>query len=413
MNNYRSSFSWLIVISMTITMTLSPLVASASPLSDLIGQTISNTTSDSYKGASSGGNLVNVFLAMLMSKFFNNAPDHSSIDSNDKTLPTVLTPSTNSKELVGFYAEWWGTDTSSLNSLTKNSDVIKTIAPFWTTLNADGTLLDRGGNDHASVVNVAHSNKTSVLLLVNNAKPTQGATPIHTLLTNPTLRTTAITNLETYIKNYNLDGINIDFEMVDAADRDYLSTFMKELSERLKPQGYIISMDVFPKQDESNDVAVAYDYEQLAKYTDKIMIMTYDNHGTWSDAGPIADIRWVENNLNYALKFIPKNKLYLGIAAYGYDWSSKGVESLEYGPLIALSERYHSPILWDTPSKSPHFSYTTEDGVSHQVWYENKDSLKYKLELINKYDIAGAALWKLGEEDPASWSVFRKYFLNQ
>lgn len=404
MNHYRSSVSWLVTIILTITLTLSPFVASASPLSDLIGQTINNTTSDSYKGASGGNSLMNTLLALLIGKFFKNTPDHSSLDTKNKPL---------SKELVGFYAEWWGADTSSLNSFTKNSDVIKTIAPFWATLRADGTLLDRGGNDHPAVVEVAHRNNAAVLLLVNNAKPTQGTTPIHTLLTTPALRTTAITNLETYIKKYNLDGINVDFEMVDAADRDYLSAFMKELSERLKPQGYIISMDVFPKQDETNDVAIAYDYEQLAKYVDKIMIMTYDNHGTWSDAGPIADIRWVEKNLNYALQFIPKNKLYLGIAAYGYDWSSKGVDSLEYSAVTALAARYHSPILWDTPSKSPHFSYITEDGISHQVWYENKDSLKYKLELVNKYDLAGAALWKLGEEDPASWSVLREYFAKQ
>lgn len=414
MNRFRSSVTWVVTLAMTVTLNLSPLPVYASPISDIIGQAISSTTADSYKGVSSGSNIINVLLAMLMGKFLGTTSNNPDLGSGKSTLPTELPTSSNKgKELVGFYAEWWGTDTSSFDSLTQNGNVIKTIAPFWTTLDAEATLINRGGDDHASVVNLAHNNNASVLLLVNNAKPTQGTTPIHTLLTNPALRTKAITNLETYIKKYNLDGINIDFEMVDAQDKDNLSAFMKELSERLKPQGYIISIDVFPKQDESNDVAIAYDYAQLAKYADKIMIMTYDNHGTWSDAGPIADIRWVENNLTYALKFIPKNKLYLGLAAYGYDWSSKGVESLEYNALMALSKRYNSQILWDEVSKSPHFSYTNADGVSHQVWYENKESLKYKLDLITKYDIAGAALWKLGEEDPGSWPVLKKYFLNQ
>jgi spore germination protein len=48
----------------------------------------------------------------------------------------------------------------------------------------------------------------------------------------------------------------------------------------LKPQGYIVSIDVFPKQDKSKDVSIAYDYAQLAKSADEIMIMTYDNHGS-------------------------------------------------------------------------------------------------------------------------------------
>lgn len=415
MNPFKFLTSWVVTLIMTITFTVFPLPVYASPVGDIIGQVLSSSSAtDNYKGASSESNIFNVFLTMLMSKLLGNTPDNLPAVLEKTPLSTgSLMTSNKNKELVGFYAEWWGTDTSSFDSLTQNSDTIKTIAPFWTTLDENATLINRGGNDHAAVVNLAHNNNTSVLLLVNNAKPSQGATPIHTLLSNPALRTKAITNLETYIKNYHLDGINIDFEMVDAQDKDNLSVFMKELSERLKPQGYIISIDVFPKQDESNDVAIAYDYAQLAKYADKIMIMTYDNHGTWSDAGPIADIHWVENNLTYALKFIPKSKLYLGIAAYGYDWSSKGVESLEYNALMTLSQRYNSQPLWDDSSKSPHFAYKDTDGITHQIWYENKESLKYKLDLVTKYDIAGAALWKLGEEDPGSWAVLKKYFVKQ
>ncbi|MBP2628822.1 MAG: glycoside hydrolase family 18 [Firmicutes bacterium] len=408
MNRYKSSVIWLVILAITVTLIMPPIPAYAASISDVLAQTIGGNSTDSYKGASSGNNLVDILVGMLLGKFLGKISNVTGITEKNK-LPAGLN-TLSSKELVGFYAEWWETDTSSLNSLSNNIDMIKTIAPFWATLDAEGTITDRGGNDHNSVVKLAHQNNVSVLLMVNNAKQEQNNAPIHTVLTNPSLRTKAITNLETYIKKYNLDGINIDFEMVDAQDKDNLSAFMQELSAHLKPQGYIISIDVFPKQDESNDVSIAYDYAQLAKYADKIMIMTYDNHGSWSEAGPIADIRWVENNLKYALKFIPKNKLYIGIAGYGYDWSSKGVESLEYGPIMNLVQRFNSPIQWDEPAKSPHFDYTGSDGVTHQVWYENSESLKYKLDLVNKYDIAGAALWKLGEEDPGYWQVFKKLF---
>lgn len=408
MNRYKSSVIWLVILAITVTFIMPPIPAYAASITDVLAQTIGSNNTDSYKGTSSGDNLVQILIGTLLSKFLGKISNVTDVTEKSNLPVGLNAPS--SKELVGFYAEWWGTDTSSFNSLSNNIDTIKTIAPFWATLDEEGTITDRGGNDHNSVVKLAHQNNVSVLLMVNNAKQQQSNSPIHTVLTNPSLRNKAITNLETYIKKYNLDGINIDFEMVDAQDRDNLSAFMQELSARLKPQGYIISIDVFPKQDELNDVSIAYDYAQLAKYADKIMIMTYDNHGSWSDAGPIADIRWVENNLKYALKFIPKNKLYIGIAGYGYDWSSKGIESLEYGPIMNLVERFNSPILWEEPAKSPHFDYTGPDGVTHQVWYENSESIKYKLDLVNKYDIAGAALWKLGEEDPGYWQVFKKFF---
>jgi spore germination protein len=410
MKKYTTSISWLLIFMIAFTFILPVTSVYASSFTDKLASTITaNPTS--LKETTPGNSLVDMLLD-IMGKFFGDI----------RTLPqdikkTIKFPSgvnTNSpKELIGFYAEWWATDTSSFNSLYNNTDVIKTIAPFWATLEEDGTITDRGGNDHDSVIDFAHKNNVSVLLLVNNAKQQDNNSPIHNILATPSLRAKAIDSLEAYIKKYKLDGINVDFEMVDAQDRDNLTTFMQELSARLKPQGYIISIDVFPKQDESNDVSIAYDYAQLAKYADKIILMTYDNHGTWSNAGPIADIDWVEKNLKYALKFIPKNKLYIGLAAYGYDWSSKGVESVEYKAITKLTQDFNSPAVWDTSSKSPHFDYTDSNGIKHQVWFENSESLKYKIDLVTKYDIAGAAMWKLGEEDPSSWQVLKGTFLKK
>ena len=311
------------------------------------------------------------------------------------------------KDVIGFYAEWYGTDTSSFNDLRQHTDAIGTIAPFWATLNPDGSVADRGGNDHNAVVAYAKKNKITTLLLVNNAKQSDDTKGIHLVLASPSLRRTAIDNLEAYLKKYNLDGINIDFESVPAGDRDNLTAFMQELSARLKPQGYIVTIDVFAKHNEETDISMAYDYAALARVADRIILMTYDYHGSWSGPGAVADIPSVERDLKYALTLIPKNKLYLGVAGYGYDWSSKGVESLEFGAIQNLVSRFGSKVEWDDSAKAPHFSYTGPDGVTHQVWFENKQSLQYKLNLVNKYDIAGIALWKLGEEDPGSWPLIK------
>jgi spore germination protein len=396
MIKYKSYIAWitLVVVFATVLMPVAPAHAAA------VGQ-----TTDADKPSSNG--LLNILLGLLLGKLFGNMVDTNSSAGGS---PATLGSATGGKEMMGFYAEWWPTDTSSYTALAKNVDKIKTIIPFWGTIEANGALTDRGGNDHASVVKYAHANGVKVLLMVNNAKQTGATTPIHTVLASPALRRTAIDNIEAYVKKYGLDGVNIDFEMVPAGDRAGLTAFMKELYGRLKPQGYIVSIDVFPKTDENNDVSVAYDYGQLAQYADRIVIMAYDNHGVWSGAGPIADINWVENNLKYALKFIPKNKLYLGVAGYGYDWSSKGVESLEYAPLMELADKFGATVAWDEASKSPHFSYTGADGVKHDVWFENSKSVAYKLDLVRKYDIAGAALWKLGEEDPGYWRVVQDKF---
>ena len=338
---------------------------------------------------------------------------------NIKPNVPVTTPPTNAppvskpagaKEVVGFYAEWWGNDMVSYNDMVKNKDSINTIAPFWATLNADASVTDRGGSDHASVVKYAKANSIQALLLVNNAKSTGTVKPIHTVLSNPALRKKAIDNLEAFIKQYQMDGINIDFEEVPAGDRDNLTAFMAELYTRLKPQGYVVTIDVFPKHNELVDISKPYDYAKLAQYADKIMLMSYDYHGRWSDPGAVSPIISVDKDLQYALKFIPKHKLYLGIPGYGYDWSSKGVESLEYGPIQNLISKSGAKVEWDDVSKSPYFKYTGTDGVKHEVWFENSYSLRFKLDLVNKYDIAGIAIWKLGSEDQAFWPLIESHF---
>ena len=189
-------------------------------------------------------------------------------------------------------------------------------------------------------------------------------------------------------------GVNIDFEQVLPEDKNNLTEFMRELRLRLKLLGYIISIDVFPKHNEENDVAQAYDYKELANYADKVILMTYYYHGSWNGAGSIADIRVVEKDLRYALEFIPKQKVYLSISRYGYDWSSKGVENLEFKTANNLVSRYGAKIKWDEATMSPYFTYTDNTGVWHQVWYKNSYSTKYKVKLAEKYDICGLALWK-------------------
>jgi spore germination protein YaaH len=406
MNSYRIPFILLVMVSFLTTFLLPAIPASAFSLQELVGQ--AGTRSNSATASKAANfNILDTLLGSLLGKTAT-LPATSATTPSRMILSGGGLPSTEKKEVVGFYAEWYGTDTASYNDFKDHTDQIQTIAPLWATVHEDGTVSDSGGDDHQSVVNLAHQNQRAVYLLVNNATTGNTAVPIDTLLKNPDLRASAINNLEATIKKNNLDGVNIDFEMVPAADKDKLTTFMNELAARLKPQGYIISMDVFPKEDESNDASAAYDYAELSKYVDKIMLMTYDNHGAWSDAGPIAGISWDERCLKYALQFIPKNKLYLGIGGYGYDWSSKGAESLDYQAIANLAEKFESPILWDDKTESPHLSYKGADGVTHQVWFENGQSIGYKLDLMNKYDIAGIALWKLSEEDPAIWPVIKR-----
>jgi spore germination protein YaaH len=51
------------------------------------------------------------------------------------------------------------------------------------------------------------------------------------------------------------------------------------------------------------------------------------------------------------------------------------------------------------------FAYKDEQGVNHEVWFENQASIKAKAELANRLGIRGLALWRLGMEDKGMWDM--------
>jgi Rad3-related DNA helicase/DNA-binding NarL/FixJ family response regulator len=71
--------------------------------------------------------------------------------------------------------------------------------------------------------------------------------------------------------------------------------------------------------------------------------------------------------------------------------------------LVGLDEQPDPALefIFDSPFD---FKYV-ENGAHHEVWFESPHSLKPKLELVEKYDIGGIAIWKLGYEDSHYWKA--------
>ena len=96
--------------------------------------------------------------------------------------------------------------------------------------------------------------------------------------------------------------------------------------------------------------------------------------------GAIASIGWVRSVVAYATTVIPKSKILLGTAAYGYDWSSSGTKAYGIASVYNLAASNGATIKWDSNAQSPYFTYTDGNGTSHTVWFENAQSLNYKLD---------------------------------
>lgn len=310
------------------------------------------------------------------------------------------------RKVIGYYTEDYHGDPTSYGSLLPNKDFLDCIAIFLHPVDKDGRV---SGDTSERAMKVAKSGDIKTLALVHNL--VQGGFDerrAHALLQSYNSRAKAVSDILAILEKQGYDGVNIDLENVNPKDRDNLTAFMNELRTRLKPRGYLVTMSVPAKtQDHRGQSWVgAFDYYALGKACDYIMLMTYDEHSLVSGAGPVASFPWVERVIKYAITQVPRNKVLMGVPAYGYDWnlSTGRTVALSYTQAMNRATRMRIDPSWDSEAKSPFFKYM-ENGASHEVWFESPHSLKPKLELVEKYDIAGIAIWKLGYEDSLYWEA--------
>jgi spore germination protein YaaH len=309
-------------------------------------------------------------------------------------------------EVIGYYVESYAGDRLAMNSLTAHSSTMTTVMPFFYAVDAKGNISGRHNNEP---LQYARSKGLKAIASVHNISDSSFSGNVtHTLLSSATNRRQAITNIENLLKKHGYQGVNIDFESVWPSDRPYLTQFFRELAWALRPKGYLVTA-AFPAKtaDSRTDKwSGAYDYAAIAPFLDYAILMTYDEHYKNGPAGPVASLGWVRKVLNYASGVMPKNKIVMGLAGYGYEWSGKTGRALTFAQIESRVKTYGITPRWSDTYQVPYFTYK-KNGVSYTVWYENSHSVAAKMRLVQEFGLRGVALWRLGLEDSLIWNKIK------
>ena len=140
-------------------------------------------------------------------------------------------------------------------------------------------------------------------------------------------------------------------------------------------------------------------------------MMGYDEDlGGGGRVGSVASLPWVEEGIQLLSKDVPAGKVMLAIPFYTRDW----ITDLNSGILartdlaLAEAERIIADKglvkKWDPIIKQNYVEYVVGN-KKHQIWIEDQDSVKLRMDIINKYKLKGVAAWLLGQETPAIWQV--------
>ncbi len=297
---------------------------------------------------------------------------------------------------------------SDLKKAVKGTDGITVISPTWF------AVTDVQGNissfANKSYVEAAHNAGMKVWALVNDFTP---GVPGIEVLSHTESRRNLIDSLISEVTRVGADGINVDFEYITVESGPHYIQFLRELYLECRTYNLVLSTDVYVP----TAANAFYDLKSQKDVVDYVIIMAYDEHHSTSPiAGSVASLPFVENGVAAALKKVPADQLILGVPFYTRKWTTKTVDgvpsvSSEDGGMSSSKSfitKKGGEFVWDENCKQ-YYGEVTVDDVLYQVWLEDTESMRYKLEVMKKNSLAGVSGWKLGLESDDVWEVLTEY----
>jgi spore germination protein YaaH len=308
----------------------------------------------------------------------------------------------------------------SVNSFEAHVDKIGLLVPTWYGVDNQGLV---SGGPNLYVLNIAKAHRLPVEPIISMSS---GRAGFHDLLHDETAKQHMIEAMLQQASEYGYAGFQFDFESISWTDRDAYTLLVKQTAEALHKHGLKLSIAVVPNAPGHAGTGSfskwmwqywrgVYDLAALGKYADLICLMTYDQHTRWTTPGPVDGMPWVMSQLNYAMTLVPKEKLSLGIALYGYRWFTgdpvkpDGTESsniegtyIDADESIPLAKEQQATVQWD-PVEHESWYYFYRDDMREWVFMPDAHSFRDRYALVTQYGLEGFCAWVLGAEDPKVW----------
>ncbi len=300
-----------------------------------------------------------------------------------------------------FFVNW---DVQSYYSLRDNIKKLNMVMPEWMQLpdNADTVLV----NIDARALDLMKTNPNVriVPMLTNYYKDKWRGDNVSRIIHSDTRRKTFIASILSNLRKYGFRGINLDFEALDNEKTDeFITLFQKELYTALHNEGFLLSQDIQPLNED-------YNLAELQKYNDLLYVMAYDQHNANSEPGDISSYKWIEQIVRDLSTKVPPEKLVLCIAGYAYNWGAKGTvaDDITFQEAVAIAQESDAKINFDSVSYNINFKYDDDNEVTHTVVSTDAVTNFNVMRLADDAGWRGTALWRLGAEDPRLWSFYNK-----
>ena len=288
---------------------------------------------------------------------------------------------------------------------------VNVVSPLFFYLDeVDGTLKENVGEAGKLYIEWAHSNGYKVWPMISNAEA--GIKITSNILNSYTKRQTLIQSIVEKCAQYDIDGINVDFENMYEDDKDKFSRFIIELMPRMQEMGIVLSVDVTAPDGGAN-WSLCYNRNVLGDVADYLVFMAYDQYGTSSTKpGTTAGFNWVETSLKKIIEYdeVDTEKIILGMPFYTRQWTiaqDGTIKSRSVVSMMNIKIPNNVEKQWDDDLKQYYIEYKSgKDTI--KMWIEDGTSIKEKVSLVTKYNLGGTGCWRKDMETSNVWSIIRE-----
>lgn len=303
-----------------------------------------------------------------------------------------------------------GNDT--LDAMLAESKGINVIAPTWFSLTDDeGSFRSFASQEYVDKAHGAGVQVWGVLDNFNYELETSKPVSSYEVLSHTSRRQRLAQNIVEAATGLGLDGINIDFEGITVDCGEHYVQFLRELSVLCRKKGLILSTDNYVPFEFNNH----YRLDVQGRVVDYVIIMGYDEHWHGSgDPGSVASIGYVSNGLDRTLEQVPAEKIVNALPFYTILWKTEGTKVTDkYITLANIKDfvsRLSQPPVWDEVT-CQNYAEWQEGSAKYQIWIEDEESIKVKLNVMGSKGIGGVAVWRIGYGTPAAWALVSAYTL--
>ncbi|MGE5518497.1 MAG: polysaccharide deacetylase family protein [Candidatus Dadabacteria bacterium] len=299
---------------------------------------------------------------------------------------------------AAFYVAW---DPQSFFSLQRNINHLNLVFPEWMFIDPKTDTIATNVDARAFAV-MKQAGVSIMPMLSNFHDSTFHGEAVHRIINDRRKRERLINDVIAILQKNNFAGVNVDFEELQETSDEQFVNFQKELYTKLHAKGFLVTQDVVPFNDD-------YDYHELSKYNDYMILMAYDQFSDNTKPGPIAEQRWIEGAVDDAAKKMPTNKIILALGAYGYDWpKNHQATNLTYQQALVTARESDATITYDNDTYNLYYQYSDDQNIEHTVYFTDAATSFNSMRFAAEDELAGVAIWRLGSEDSRIWKFYEK-----